>query len=210
MKRLVLFSGGLKSTFLAALAAREGESVLCYFMFNQKDRDRALAVDAFARRFSDNPLIMYDLVKAPPLEETLLRMLYLVLHVLPIAKAKQCKCIYHGLSQDDDPRIVSVVDAYVKQLGALIELAQPLYNGKGIWLGQIAVETPLRRLDRARVIRLGNEWNIPWELTLSCSDPHASALHCGTIHCGACNNCDRRKRAFKREGHDDPTIYEVR
>ena len=146
------------------------------------------------------PLLTYSLVQAPACEEVLLRMLFLVLHVLPVAKREQCKCIYHGLSQDDDPRVVPVLDAFVKQLGSLVELGQPLYDGKGIWLGNVAVETPLRRLDRARVIRLGNEWNIPWELTWSCDKNEPT-------HCGTCPGCERRRRAFACEGHDDPTVY---
>lgn len=146
------------------------------------------------------PLVVHSVVGCPPLEETLLRMLYFVLHALPIAKEEQCKCIYHGLSRDDDPRIIPVIDAFVKQLGSLVELGQPLYNGRGFYLGNVTIETPLRRLDRARVIRLGNEWSIPWELTYSCSRN-------GPVHCGECLGCLQRKAAFKREGQPDPTFY---
>ena len=199
MKRLVLFNGGLKSTFLAALAGREGEAVLCYLILVPEDFCRLKRIKKLAAIF-DLPLLTYSLIQAPACREVLLRMLYLVLHVLSTAKERQCKCIYHGLSQDDDPRVVPVLDAYVKQLGALIELGQPLYDGKGIWLGQIEIETPLRRLDRGRVIRLGNEWNVPWELTHSCSEDVIT-------HCGTCQSCVRRRRAFKMEGHDDPTAY---
>ena len=201
MKTLVLFNGGLKDTFLATLAGREGEVLLCYFILNQRDRVRLVAVSRLAQTLQ-MPFRVYDLVSAPPLEEVLLRMLYLMLHALPIAKERQCTCIYHGLSQDDDPRIVSVMDAYVKQLGSLVELAQPLYDGKGIWLGNVSIETPLRRLDRARVIRLGNEWAVPWEDTWSCQQNIKK-------HCGGCIGCQRRRRAFKREGHDDITPYDT-
>lgn len=202
MKRLVLFNGGLKSTFLAALAAREGEVILCRFTLKSEGRCDYLKEARLAGMFASS-CIEKDLTGAPLYDEILLRMLYFVLHALPIAKAEQCKCIYHGLSQDDDPRIVPIMDAYVKQLGALIELSQPLYDGKGIWLGQVEIETPLRRLDRARVIRLGNEWNIPWELTRSCRYSNSR------VHCGSCPSCLRRKAAFKKEGHEDPTIYAV-
>lgn len=199
MKTLVLFNGGLKDTFLAALAGREGKAVLCYFILKRRDRARLTKVTRLAVTLN-LPLRVYDIVESPPLEEVLLKLLYLTLQAVPFAKKLQCNYIYHGLSQDDDLRIVSVMDAYMKQLSALIELAQPLYDGKGIWLGQVEVETPLRRLDRARVIRLGNEYNIPWELTHSC-DKHDAT------HCGICRGCLRRRKAFKREGHDDPTLY---
>lgn len=199
MKRLVLFNGGLKDTFLAELAKKEGEAVLCYFVLSRRDRTKLVRVTRLAQTLRI-PFRVYDLVESPPLKEVLLRMLYLTLHALPTAKEQQCKSIYHGLSRDDDSRIVSVMDAYVKQLNSLIELAQPLYDGEGFWLGNIGVETPLRRLDRPRVIRLGNEYNIPWELTHSCSIYYDA-------HCGTCYSCLRRRKAFKREGHDDPTLY---
>lgn len=201
MKRLVLFNGGLKSTFLAALAGREGEAVLYHLICGPKDsREREFEKVSILAAMFDLPLITHSLAQSPPCEEVLLQMLHLVLHALPVAKEEQCDCIYHGLSQNDDPRIVPVMDAFVKQLSALITLAQPLYNGKGFWLGSVELETPLRRLDRPRVIRLGNEYNIPWELTYSCSRHEK-------LHCGECQNCLRRRRAFKREGHMDPTLY---
>ena len=199
MKRLVLFNGGLKSVFLAELAKREGEVVLYYLICKDEDFHRLAKIEELAVMLN-LPLVTHSLIQAPIHEELLLQMLFLVLHALPIAKKKQCKCIYHGLSKDDDPRVVPVLDAYVKQLGALMQLAQPLYDGMGIWLGSVELETPLRRLDRARVIRLGNEWSIPWELTHSCSKNV-------TTHCGVCKSCLRRKRAFKYEGHGDLTLY---
>ncbi len=199
MKRLVLFNGGLKDTFLAELAKREGGVVLCHLILYPPNATRLLKLEQLAHKL-ELPLVTYSLIQAPPLEETLLRMLFMVLHAIPIAKEKQCKCIYYGLSKDDDPRVVPILDAYVSQLNALTLLAQPLYDGKGIWLGQIETETPLRYLDRRRVIRLGNEWDIPWALTFSCE--RASRMHCGT-----CLSCLRRKEAFKLEGHIDSTAY---
>ena len=201
MRHLVLFNGGLKSTFLAALARREGETILCYFLFRDKDIGSIVRVKQLATIFNLK-VIIKDVRPAPPLNETLLRMLYLVLNVLPYAKSNYCNCIYHGLSKDDELAIVPVMDAYVKQLNSLIELGQPLYDGKGGWLGQVSLETPLRRLDRPRVIRLGNEYSVPWELTNSCNTQER-------IHCGQCKSCRRRQRAFKREGCEDPTPYMI-
>lgn len=50
------------------------------------------------------------------------------------------------------------------------------------------------------VIRRGEEYNVPWELTCSCSDP-------GPNHCGECGSCLERARAFKRAGIEDPATY---
>lgn len=202
MKRLVLFNGGLKSTFLAELAKKEGEALLCYIILYPSDELKLKKVTALAAALG-LPLVVRQASYSPPLQEVLIRMLYLMLFVLPMAKRRQCKCIYHGLSRDDDLRIVPVMDTFTKQLGDLISLAQPLYASDSTWLGNIEVETPLRRLCRQHVIRLGNEYCIPWELTHSCSQST-------TIHCGQCSDCRRRQDAFKREGHDDPTVYQER
>lgn len=197
-RRLVLFNGGLKSTFLVELAAREGAAILCYFLLTDKDKSRLSQIEKLARVFNLK-LVVGDL-RPTQIKETLLQMLYLVLHALPCAKEYYCDCIYHGLSRDDDPAIVRVMDAYVKQLNALIELGQPLYDGKGGWLGQVSLETPLRRLVRGQVIRLGNEYSLSWELAHSCNILPER-------HCGKCQGCLRRQRAFEQEGHEDPTSY---
>lgn len=150
-KTLVLFNGGLKSVFLAALAKHEGEAVLCYIDSEQEQAATRTRVAQLAEHLG-MVLLIVPLPAAPPLRETLIQMLYLTLHALPYAKSEYCKCIYHGLSQDDDPHVVGVLDQYVKQLGDLIMLAQPLYDGKGGWLGSVELETPLRRLDRGKSV----------------------------------------------------------
>lgn len=201
MKTLVLFNGGLKDTFLATLAKKEGKAILCYLVLKDADKSRLKLVTYLADTLG-LPLVVLNLHGSPPLEEVLLRMLYLVLHVLPVAKAKQCGRIYYGLSKDDDERVVPIMDSFVLKLNDLVVMSQPLYDGEGFWLGQVEIEAPLRRLDRARVIRLGNEYSVPWELTHSCSQ---NAV--GTLHCGLCAKCIRRRVAFKREGCEDLTRY---
>ncbi len=197
---LVLFNGGLKSTFLAELARREGVAILYYVLRTDRDSIRMEKIANLAQTF--NLELSVNDLRPFRTHETLLDLLYLVLAALPYAKKRYCNCIYHGLSRDDDPAIVRVMDAYVKQLNSLIELGQPLYDGKGGWLGQVSLETPLRRLVRGQVIRLGNEYSTPWELTHSCTNQRQP-----TDHCGVCKGCLRRQRAFRQEGHEDPTIY---
>jgi 7-cyano-7-deazaguanine synthase len=42
---------------------------------------------------------------------------------------------------------------------------------------------------------------VPWELTFSCIRP------IGIRHCGRCNKCEERRRAFADAGVKDPTKY---
>lgn len=63
----------------------------------------------------------------------------------------------------------------------------------------IRVEAPLRRLSKARLIRSAD--GVPLALTFSCLHPR------GHRHCGRCNKCAERRRAFRKAGVSDPTTY---
>ena len=64
----------------------------------------------------------------------------------------------------------------------------------------IRIETPLRSLSKASVIRLHK--NLPLGLTFSCLEP--TQRH---RHCGRCNKCAERQRGFRLAGVPDPTEY---
>ena len=66
----------------------------------------------------------------------------------------------------------------------------------------IRVMTPLRHLHKSQLIRAAA--GLPLELTFSCLDPQ------GQRHCGRCNKCAERKRAFRAARRVDPTSYASR
>ena len=69
-----------------------------------------------------------------------------------------------------------------------------------IGLGRpIKVLTPYRRLDKSDVIRRAG--GAPLELTFTCLDPR------GTDHCGTCQHCFERRKAFREAQVGDPTPY---
>jgi len=65
----------------------------------------------------------------------------------------------------------------------------------------LVVDTPLARMHKDDVIRLGVELGVPLELTLSCMNPKDGA------HCGQCSKCRERRDAFHQAGVPDRTRY---
>ena len=65
----------------------------------------------------------------------------------------------------------------------------------------IAIDAPFVNLHKSDVIRLGVEFKVPFELTLSCMNPRDG------LHCGRCSKCRERRDAFHEAGIGDPTAY---
>jgi 7-cyano-7-deazaguanine synthase len=63
----------------------------------------------------------------------------------------------------------------------------------------LRIVIPFRRLTKAQVIRRGKD--LPLELTFSCIAPR------GRKHCGKCNKCAERKRAFGQAGLRDQARF---
>jgi len=64
----------------------------------------------------------------------------------------------------------------------------------------ITVEAPFSGLQKSEVIKLGVQLGVPFQLTWSCY------LN-GDKHCGKCESCMNRKKAFREAGVEDPTDY---
>jgi len=66
----------------------------------------------------------------------------------------------------------------------------------------IVIDAPFSRLTKAEMLRRGVEFGVPFHLTWSC-------YRNGPLHCGACESCNNRRRAFQEAGVHDPTEYEA-
>ncbi len=65
----------------------------------------------------------------------------------------------------------------------------------------VAIVAPYRGLHKAELIR--RHPDLPLGLSLSCMQSRQGS------HCGACNKCAERRRAFVEAGVADPTPYAV-
>jgi 7-cyano-7-deazaguanine synthase len=64
------------------------------------------------------------------------------------------------------------------------------------------IHAPLMRMTKADIIRRGTELGVDYSITHSCYDPSADGLACGR-----CDSCLLRKKGFSEAGIPDPTRY---
>jgi 7-cyano-7-deazaguanine synthase len=63
----------------------------------------------------------------------------------------------------------------------------------------LKIHTPLIRLSKAEIVKLGNELGLDFSLTHSCYDPDAAGRPCGQ-----CDSCILRRKGFEEAGVRDP------
>ncbi len=68
--------------------------------------------------------------------------------------------------------------------------------------GTFRVHSPLLKLTKAEIIRMGIDLGVDYGITLSCYDPDANGRACGW-----CDSCQLRKKGFAEAGVADPTVY---
>ncbi len=67
---------------------------------------------------------------------------------------------------------------------------------------KISIQAPFSELKKSEVITEGEKLNVPFELTWSCYLD-------GSKHCGRCESCVNRRKAFKEAAISDPTAYDA-
>jgi len=81
------------------------------------------------------------------------------------------------------------------------EHAAELGTKVGVEGNKIKIETPLINLTKSEIIKLGQELNVPFELTWTCYKG-------GPLACGRCDSCKLRLKGFFEAGLEDPLDYE--
>ena len=67
---------------------------------------------------------------------------------------------------------------------------------------RLKIHAPLMTLDKAAIIRRGTALGVDYAQTLSCYDPAPPNIACGT-----CDSCQLRAKGFAEAGIPDPTAY---
>ncbi len=69
-------------------------------------------------------------------------------------------------------------------------------------LKNVKIRAPLIDMNKDEIVKLGAKLDAPLNLSYSC-------YMGGKKHCGVCESCMRRKRAFEKANIEDKTIYEA-
>ncbi len=100
--------------------------------------------------------------------------------------------VFIGAVEQDSSGYPDCRPAYYDAFNALIR--------EGTKDGEIAVVTPLIRLKKAEIVKLGVELGAPLHVSWSCYSGETEA-------CGVCESCALRLRAFREAGSVDPIRY---
>lgn len=222
---VVLASGGLDSTVTAAVAKRDGYDInLLTVVYQQRhaievERAGQVATALGARRHlildanlqaiggsaltGDFPVpknrTESDRKAGIPITYVPGRNLIFLSLAVAYAEVLKASVIYFGANVLDYSGYPDCSPEFIRTFEAAVRVGTKAgVEGKGI-----EVRTPLLKMTKAEIVRLGVSLNVPFHLTHSCYDP------IGLLACGHCDSCLIRKRGFFEAGVVDPVPYAV-
>lgn len=224
-KAVVLLSGGIDSSTVAAMAKKEGyELHALSFRYGQRhDREigaakkvatflgarQHLVIDIDLRAIGGSALTdRIDVPKGRGLEEISrgipvtyvpARNTIFLSFALALAEKIESEAIFFGANQLDYSGYPDCREEYIRAFERMAHLAT-----KAGVEGRCAVKIhmPLIQMTKAEIIRKGLELGLDYSLTWSCYDPQPEEAACGQ-----CDSCQLRLKGFKEAGLEDPIRY---
>ncbi len=215
---VVLLSGGMDSATCLALAVRHHPPVHALtVLYGQRHSREAVSARALARHYRVARHTVLRLPLAPLLSSALTdprrpipnrrrptpripstyvpaRNTILLSIALGYAESHRLGTVYLGANAVDYSGYPDCRPKYFRAFERLARLATKSWVEKG---EHVRVETPLLRLSKAQIVRLGERLGVPWRLTWSC---YAG----GRAPCGKCDACRLRQKGFAEAGRADP------
>jgi 7-cyano-7-deazaguanine synthase len=219
----------MDSTVCAALAAREFDAYGLHFSYGQRTEARELraareAAKAVGLRelmelktelfrriggsaLTDTSIAVPDAAKQDaegmaerqgdevPVTYVPFRNAHFLSAAVSWAEVLGAKTVFIGAVEQDSSGYPDCRPAYYEAFNELIQ--------RGTKEGEIRVVTPLIRMRKHEIVRLGVELGAPLHVSWSCYAGEAEA-------CGVCESCELRLRAFAEAGVADPIPYAVR
>ena len=218
-RAVLCLSGGMDSSVCAALAARDYDVYALHFSYGQRTEARELEaaqevarltgakdfmhlkIDLFRRiggsALTDASIAVPDALHGQigaeiPVTYVPFRNAHFLSAAVSWAEVLGAKKILIGAVEQDSSGYPDCRPAYYEAFNELIRT--------GTKEGDIRVETPLIRMKKSEIVRLGVELGAPLHVSWSCYSGEREA-------CGVCDSCVLRLRAFREAGADDPIAY---
>jgi 7-cyano-7-deazaguanine synthase len=211
-KCVVVLSGGLDSSTVAYWAKREGYDVhTMTFRYGQIATKEAESAERIAKELGA-PIKVVDLSS---LREIFAGVTSLCDESIPMTSSFSQPIIVpfrNGI-------LLSVATAYAEAVGAVRILYGAQGSDESFYLDcrkefyksfertarlgtgrDVVIEAPFSTIQKSEIVKLGMELEVPYALTWSCY------LN-GSQHCGSCESCVNRRKAFRDANVADPTEY---
>lgn len=221
MRTVVLFSGGLDSTTVLALAVTRGDEVFpLTIVYGQRH-----AVEAQRAALTLERYCLTDRARTLHLDLSFLATSALTNHTLTVPD-RTGATIPNTYVPARNLLFLSLAAAYAEDIGAsriAIGVNAVDYSGypdcrpefvevfnhllvvgtkAGVEGNAIVVEAPLIHLTKGEIIKRGLALGVDYALTHSCYDPDGEGRACGR-----CDSCRLRLKGFAEAGVRDPVIY---
>lgn len=225
-KAVVLLSGGLDSTTVAAIAADQGFDLYALsFKYGQRHDVELSAAANIAetmgvkrhvvseidlRAFGGSALTAdidvpkdrsdQEITGGIPVTYVPARNTIFLSFALAFAETIESQDIFIGVNALDYSGYPDCRPEYIQAYETMANLA----TKAGVEGSQkLTIHTPLMELTKAGIIKRGLELGVDYAMTTSCYDPDATGAACG--HCDA---CQLRLKGFKEAGATDPIRYQ--
>ena len=221
MKAVCLLSGGLDSSTCLGVARREGfECYALSFDYGQRHRIELEAAERIAQHFgaAEHRVAKIDLrafggsaltddIEVPkdslaegiPITYVPARNTIFLSYALAWAEVLECSDIFIGVNAIDYSGYPDCRPEFIAAFEKMANLATKAgVEGRNL----LRIHTPLSKLNKAGIVRLGVEVGLDFALTHSCYDPDEEGRPCGH-----CDSCLLRRRGFIEAGLHDPLPY---
>jgi len=219
-RAVVLLSGGLDSTTVAAIAREAGYALLALTVdYNQRhrielDHARRVAQAMGAERHVVLPLdlrsfggsALTDDIAVPkdglqpgiPITYVPARNTVFLSLALAWAEAAGARDLFIGVNALDYSGYPDCRPGFIRAFEDMAAQA----TKAGVEGNRFTVHTPLIDMSKADIVREAARLDVDLGTTWSCYDPTPQGTHCG-----ACDSCRLRQKGFAEAGVADPTVY---
>ena len=216
---VVLLSGGLDSTTVAAMAQADGYRLLALTIdYNQRHRielahaarvaaaldvERHIVLPLDLRGFGgsaltgDTPVPKGGVEPGIPVTYVPARNTIFLSVALGWAEAAGARDLFIGVNALDYSGYPDCRPEFIAAFEAMANTA----TRAGVEGGHFRIRTPLAAMTKADIVRAAAIVGAPLALTWSCYDPTPAA-----VPCGACDSCRLRAKGFAEAGVADPAL----